>query len=260
MTDEKTELPTTEEPKVEPKAGEIDVAGLMAQLEKAGVTSIEDLDGKLAASSQAGNSARLLGEERKESQRLRDELATTQRPKPQQQPDFMDYPEGQTVNIEDAIEKSVTKVFTKQAENQRKAQEMQLGQYNKITSHPNYEFVKEEFEAKLRDPNYVYQVQAGAIDPVADFYDSIIRKQQILMKESHKTITQLAGGDLKPPHVETGERSTANLVGETPPQTDREKERIGLKKKVDSGQILSQEEELSIVDSLFNDPQGVPPR
>jgi hypothetical protein len=258
MTEEKTELPTTEEPKEEPKAGEIDVDGLMAQLEKAGVTSIEDLDGKLAASSQAGNSARLLGEERKESQRLRDELVTTQRPKQQQ--DFMEYGEGQTINIEDAIEKSVTKVFTKQAENQRKAQEAQLVSYNKITSHPNYEFVKEEFEVKLKDPNYVYQVNAGAIDPVADFYDTVIRKQQILMKESHKTITQLTGGKVEPPHVETGERSPSNLVSETPPQTDREKERIGLKKKVDSGQILSQEEELSIVDSLFNDPQGVPPR
>jgi hypothetical protein len=257
MTEVKTELPTTEEP-TELKAGEIDVDGLMAKLEKAGVTSIEDLDGKLAASSQAGNSARLLGEERKESQRLRDELTATQRPKPQQQQDFMDYGEGQTVNIEEAIEKSVTKVFTKQAENQRKAHEANLGAYNRIKNHPQYAFVEAEFEEKLKDPNYVYQVQNGVIDAEHDIRDMVIRKQQLLMKESHKTITQLAGGGtVAAPHVETGERSSSNLVSETPSGTEGEKRMAALKAKTDKGYIMSTDEELGLIDDLLGTKESL---
>jgi hypothetical protein len=248
MSEEK-ELPQVEEP-AKQEAEAIDVDGLMAQLEKAGVTNAEDLDGKLTAGAQAGRLAQLLGDERKRSEELTEKLA--QQPRPQPTQDFMDYGEGQTINIEDAIEKSVTKVFTKQAETNRKAQEMQLGQYNKITQHPNYGFVKDEFEAKLKDPNYVYQVQAGMIDPVGDFYDTVIKKQQVLMKESHKTIEQLAGGGKPPPpHVETGERSPSNLVSETPTGTEAEKRLAALQEKTDKGQLLSQEEELGMIDDIF---------
>ena len=250
MTEGK-ELPQVEEP-TEEKAGEIDVEGLMAQLEKAGVTNVEDLDGKLRAGSEAGNLARLLGDERKRSQELADRLA--QQPKPQPQTDYMDTDYGQTINIEDAIEKSVSKVFTKREEAQRKAQEAQLQAYNKVTGHPSYKsgFVKDEFDAKLKDPNYVYQVQMGLIDPVSDFYDTIIKKQQILMQESHKTIEQLAGGKkIDPPHVETGERTGTNLVSETPSETQEQKRMRELKEKTDKGYLPTEEETLSVIDSVF---------
>ena len=262
MTEQAKELPQVEEPTVESVETEVDVAGLMAQLEQAGVTSTDELQGKLTASKEAGNSARLLGESREEARVLREQMAGMNTAKPQApQQDFMEYGEGQTINIEDAIEKSVTKVFTKQAETQRKAQEAQLGQYNRITQHPNYGFVKDEFEAKLKDPNYVYQVQSGMVDPVGDFYDTVIKKQQILMKESHKTITQLAGGGkIAPPHVETGERSSPNLVSENTPAPESVKLRADMKAKIEKGYVPSHEEELAIIDSMFDSPPGPPPK
>ena len=72
------------------------------------------------------------------------------------------------------------------------------------------------------------------------------------MKESHKTIEQLAGGGkIAPPHVETGERSSANLVSETPSGTEGEKRLAAIKAKTDKGQLLTQEEELQMMDDIF---------
>ena len=245
------ELPQTEEPKKEEI--KVDVDGLLAQLEKTGITNVEELEGKLRAGSEVGRMAQHLGEARAEAKLLKEQMAELQS-RPQQsrpQQDYMDYSEGQTINIEEAIERSVSKVFNKQAEANRKAQEAQLKAYNKITSHPSYKFVEEEMQAKLKDPNYVYQIQGGVIDPVGDFFDTVIKKQQLLMQESHKTITQLAGGKVKPPHVETGERSPSNLVNETPSGTEGEKRLAALKEKTDKGKALTHEEELQMIDDIF---------
>ena len=72
MTEEKKteETPTLaeEEPKKEEKkeSPTTDVDGLIAELEKAGVSNVEQLEGKLIASSQAGNLANQLGTARDE--------------------------------------------------------------------------------------------------------------------------------------------------------------------------------------------------
>lgn len=251
MTEKEKELPTLEEPAPKEESKEVDVQSLIAQLEKAGITNAEELDGKLRAGSEVGRMAQLLGDERKRSQELTEQLASV-RTKPQPQQDYMDYSEGQTINIEDAIERSVTKVFTKQQEAQRKAQEAQLQMYNKVTGHPNYAFVKDEIEVKLKDPNYVYKINAGLINPLEDFYDTVIKKQQELMKASHETITQLAGGGkVQPPHVETGGRTPSNLVSETPSGTEGEKRLAELKAKTDKGKPLTHEEELQMMDDIF---------
>jgi len=249
MTEAKKELPTLEEPAPKEVSKEINVESLIAQLEKAGITNAEELDGKLRAGSEVGRMAQLLGDERKRTQELTELLSKKEQPKPQQ--DYMDYGEGQTINIEDAIERSVTKVYAKQAEAQRQSQERQLAMYNKVTNHPNYTFVKDEMETKLKDPNYVYKINMGQIDPVSDFYDTVIKKQQLLMKASHETITQLAGGKIKAPHVETGGRTPSNLVSETPSGTEGEKRLAELKAKTDKGKPLTHEEELQMMDDIF---------
>jgi len=251
MTEKEKELPTLEEPAPKEASNEVDVGSLIAQLEKAGITNAEELDGKLRAGSEVGRMAQLLGDERKRSQELTELLSKAQTaPKPQQ--DYMDYGEGQTINIEDAIERSVTKVYAKQQEAQRKAQERQLQMYNKVTGHPNYTFVKDEIEAKLKDPNYVYKINSGLVDPLEDFYDTVIKKQQALMKASHETITQLAGGKVKPPHVETGGRTPTNLVSETPSMSEGKKKIQDLKGKTDKGYLPPEDELLDLMGSVFD--------
>ena len=66
MVDEATELPQAEEPtpvaEEEPKKN---VDALLAELEKVGVESPQQLQGKLDASAQAGKAFQMLGDERK---------------------------------------------------------------------------------------------------------------------------------------------------------------------------------------------------
>jgi hypothetical protein len=111
--------------------------------------------------------------------------------------------------------------------------------------------VKDEIEEKLKDPNYVYKINSGLINPLEDFYDTVIKKQQALMRASHETITQLAGGKVKPPHVETGGRTPSNLVSETSSGTEGEKRLAALKAKTDKGYIMSNEDELDLIDNLL---------
>ncbi|MBW1719908.1 MAG: hypothetical protein JRJ43_10195 [Deltaproteobacteria bacterium] len=256
---ENAELPVVEEPKTETKV-ETDVDGLMAELEKAGVTNADELSGKLRASQEAGRSAQLLGDERKRTanleQRLKDmEIKLT----PQQ--DFMDYPEGQPIDIETAIAKGVNKVLDSRDAKARKAQEANYAAWNRIQNDEDYHLVREVFEEKLRDPTFVFKVQSGQIDPVNEYQTTLRKYYKTLLKKSHETITTMKGGKLEPPHVETGEQAPANIVSETPAGTESTRRMNDLREKVDKGHIMSQEEELSVIDSLFDSPviPDIPP-
>jgi hypothetical protein len=252
MTEQAQEPLSVEEPK-EPEKPAIDVDGLMSELEKAGITNAGELTGKLRASQESGRLAQLLGDERKRTAeyeaKLR-EYTTTPPPAPKQ--DFMDYGEGQSIDIEAAIERSVSKVINKEKEAQRIAQEQNLQKWNHIRSDEDYEVVKEIWENKLKDPNFVYQIQAGVIDPVQDFNNTKTNYYKTLLRRSHETITTMRGGDkVNPPHIESGSRTSANMVSETPSGTDADRKLAEMKAKTDKGYMMTGEEELDLIDTIF---------
>jgi len=251
MTEQNTEPLSVEEPKVEEKPT-IDVDSLVSELEKAGITNTDELSGKLRASQETGRLAQLLGDERKRTADYEARLRELEnKPAPKQQ-DFMDYGEGQTIDIESAIERSVSKVINREKEAQRIAQEQNLKKWNFIQSDKDYNVVKDVWENKLKDPNFVYQVQSGAIDPVQNYNETKIDYYKTLLQKSHETLKTLHGtGKVAPPHLETGERSSANVVSETPSITEAEKRRAALKEKTDKGHILTTEEELELIDTIF---------
>lgn len=251
MTEQAQEPLNVEEPKA-PEKPTIDVDGLMSELEKAGITNAGELTGKLRASQESGRLAQLLGDERKRTAEYEAKLReyATKAPAPKQ--DYMDYGEGQSIDIEAAIERSVSKVINKEKEAQRIAQEQNLQKWNHIRSDDDYGVVKEIWENKLKDPNFVYQIQAGAIDPVQDYNSTKINYYKTLLKKSHETITTMRGGDkVKPPHMESGSRSSANMVSETSSGTEADKKIAEMKAKTNKGYIMTSEEELDLIDTIF---------
>ena len=260
MTDEKKEPLSVEEPtpKAEEKP-EIDVDSLVTELARFGIEDPAELSGKLEAGTQAGRLAQLLGDERKRTAEYEAKLRELQSAPPQAPPrDFMDYNEGQTIDIEAAMEKSATKavraVLEQEKEQQRQLQEANLQRWNFIQSDPDYGLVKEVWEEKLKDPNFVYKVQSGVVDPVNEYNSTVRQYMKTLLKQSHDTITTMRGGPATPPHVETGERTSANVVSETPSDADAEK-LAALKARTEKGEVLSYEEELGIIDTVFGSDQ-----
>lgn len=254
MTEQTKEPLNVEEPTKE-EAPAIDVDSLVSELEKAGITNADELSGKLRASQETGRLAQLLGDERKRTADYEARLRELEnQPAPKQ--DFMDQDYGQSIDIESALERSVEKALTKREEAQRIAQEQNLKKWNFIRNDKDYDVVKDVWENKLKDPNFVYQVQAGAIDPVQDYNETKIDYYKTLLKKSHETLTTLHGkGKVDPPHIESGERTSANMVSETESTTAADKRLADLKEKTSKGHLLTSEEELEMMDLLFGTQQ-----
>ena len=252
MTEHAQEPLSVEEPKVEEKPA-IDVDSLVSELEKAGITNTDELSGKLRASQETGRLAQLLGDERKRTADYEARLRELEnKPAPKQQ-DFMDYGEGQTIDIESAIERSVSKVINREKEAQRIAQEQNLKKWNFIQSDKDYNIVKDVWENKLKDPNFVYQVQSGAIDPVQNYNETKIDYYKTLLQKSHETLKTLHGkGKVAPPHLESGDRTSANIVSEQPSMTEGDRKLNDLRAKVDKGYIPTEEEQLDLIGSIFD--------
>jgi len=245
---ENAEPMQTEEPNaVEPEA-KVDVDGLMSELERAGVTNTDELSGKLRASQEAGRSAQLLGDERKRNAELEQRLKTLES-KSQPQQDFMDYPEGQTIDIESAIERSVSKTLDKRDRVAREAQQRNLENWNLIQSDEDYPLIKEIWEEQLKDPGFVMQIQSGAKNPVSEYQKTLRKYYKTLLKKSHETITTIQGkGKPDPLHVEQGERAPTNLVSETDAVPAERKALDRMREKIDKGYLPSEEEEALIAE------------
>jgi len=240
-----------EEPKKEKKP-EIDVDSLVAELERVGITNAEELSGKLRAGQESGRLAQLLGDERKRSAEYEARLRELESKPVTPKQDYMDYNEGQPIDIEATLERTVDRVLSKREEKQRAIQEQNLRKWNFIQSDKDYGVVKEIWENKLKDPNFVYQIQAGVIDPIQDYNDTKVDYFKTLLKKSHETLTTLKGkGKVEPPHVESGERSSANMVSETPGGSEMERRLKELQDKTNKGHLLTNEEELEMIDLLF---------
>lgn len=243
-----TEPLNVEAPKAEEK--KIDVDGLISELERAGVKDAAELSGKLRASQETGRLAQLLGDERKARADLEARLNQLEQ-KPAPKHDFMDdYSENKPIDIEAALERTINRVLTKKEEQQRKIQEENLRKWNAIVSDDEYGVVKEIWEEKLKDPNLVMKIQNGMVDPIQEYNKTVRGYYKTLLQKSHETITTMRGGKVAPPHVETGERS-ANIVSTTPSGSEAERKIKEMKAKTDKGHLLSQEEELEMMDLLF---------
>jgi len=224
-----------------------DVDSLMAQLEEAGATDAESLQGKLKASQEVGRMGQLLGEERNKVANLEGQLnqALVNKQQPSQNLDIDNYGEGQSVDLEKLIEQGFEKVWTKKEQQAEQVQKMQQAQWSEIHGDTDYNLVKEIWEARVNNPQFVAQVQAGRIHPLRAYNQTVREYYKGIAKQSKDVITQLQKGVTPPPHMEQGERSP-NLVSNEPGERTNARKTIdALKEKSKSG-LLSEDEELDL--------------
>ena len=256
MVEPNVELPKVEEPK-EAKT-EVDVDGLMAELTKAGIENPQQLQGKLDAGSEVGRVAQLLGDERKRSRDLEAEIAQLQAAPVKDEFDYSQ--ESRPIDIEAVIEKKLGNVLDARDAKARKAQEKSYAAWNKIQTDEDYHLVKEVWEEKLKDPGFVMKIQNGSINPVDEYTSTLRKYYKTLLKQSAETITTMQGGKLKPPHVETGERTPANLVSESDKDTSAERKLLdAMAVKVAKGYIPTEDEEILIAEATIKAGVGNAP-
>lgn len=230
-------------------AGEINVEALLGELNKMNVTSAEDLKGMATASKQAGHLANLLGEAKQEIQSLREQMKSVQQPV--QRVNLDNVQEGQTINLEDVIGKTVRKELTaleqEKMDRQQKVQRAVSEAVTAITSDEDYPLVQKVWESKMTSDT-IFKIQTGQINPLKLYQDTVRSYYKEIAKQSRDVILNLTGkGKVAAPHMEQGEQVPTNLVSGDKPMPPAIKRLTELKTQVNKGKILSDEEELEMV-------------
>jgi len=251
MPDDKVktdELPSIseEETKVEEskETPSMDIDALVAELERAGVTNPKELEGKLIASREAGNLANQLGAARNEIQSLKEEVLSMRGTTRRKQDDY--YDDDTTpgnADLKSLVREAMREEKKAELIQQQKAREQAMQMHKSIREDEHFSLVKDIWEQKERDSDFLWKVQNGMINPVDEYHKTVVAFYKGLAKRSVETINTLKGG--KPaaaaPHVEDGARvSHIETKDEETPEEKRLKE---LKAK----SMLTEEEELEAV-------------
>lgn len=248
------EKPTITEPEGEPKlegkeakAPEIDIKSLVEELEKAGVTNTQELQGKLRASQEVGQMANLLGDANKRIENL--EKAARM---PPAEPE-LDYSEETPIDIESIVEKKLTSVLDAREAKTRQVQQQAMQIWQDIQTDPDYGLVKEVWEAKIKDPNFNMAIQSGKKDVSREYMETVRGYYKGVSQRSLDTIKALQGGVAPAaPHVE-GE---AQLPG-IPTKTTPEQETVTIaKEKVAKGGRLTEDEELAALNAILRSSES----
>lgn len=230
----------------EPKEEAPDTDNLLDELKAAGVTNTEQLQNKLKASSESGHLAYLLGEERREKAELAKNLEEL-RSKPVSEDNSTDY--GQPVDLQGEIRKA----FRMEKEEERKqmavAQQNMMAAWNTIQNDEDFHLVKPVWEEKLKDPNFVFSIQSGQVNPVDEYQKTLRKFYKGIVARSAETIEKLSGGKVKTPVVEQ-DANLAAAVEDEDRETNKELETY--QKKVNKGGQLTEAEELAALQAAFS--------
>ncbi len=253
-------------PQVKPEVKPVDeTAALLIELEKAGVSTVGELDGKLIASREAGNLANQLGTARSEIAELKTMIGNQQIQTPASEGTLGQEETDLDNIIGRKMEDVLDKREKKQSDAYKQSQQMSLNMWNAIQNDPDYGLVKEVWEEKMKDPNFGFKVQQGLLNPYKEYNDTVREYLKGNMQRAADTIKQLQGkGKVLPPHVETGERVSTNLITETPGSPeykaklqalrDKGRPKFTQDGKVIAGERMKYEDELSVIDTLFESP------
>jgi hypothetical protein len=225
-------------------------AELVAELEKAGVTSSKQLEGKFKAASEVGKMANLLGEVRGENAELKrmlmDMQASMKRPKANP---YGEEEQSGAVDIGDLIEKRVAAVIDREKRASLEAQQRAFQAWNMIQQDEDYPLVADKWEAKMRDPNFAIKLQAGTIDPVAEYQRVLRDHYKSSVRLAAETIKTLTTGQPAPKvHVESSARARQDTPIE---KGQRDKTLQPLKEKVNKGYIPSEDDELAALTAVL---------
>ena len=260
MSDETTATgipaPTIEPPKAEAvkpeakQAGEIDYSELVSNLEKAGITSAKQLDGKLQAASERGYLANLLGERNREISEMKAMLAEMQKMQSKAGQNSFDEPtQAGAIDIGDLIKKQIKSAISEEKQQALEMQQRAYQAWQQIQSDEDYHLVADKWEARLRDPNFAVRLQAGAVNPVDEYQKLLRNHYKDAVRLAATTIKSLTQG-VAPPKVHV--EDTARVSGSARPDpTEKDKTINDLRGKVNTGKHLSEEEELAALQAVL---------
>jgi len=240
------ENPTIEEPIVEPIVEETeaktpDIDALVKELEKAGVKTAQELQGKLTASKEAGQLANLLGDANKRIENLEQAAKI-----PPADPEY-DYSDGAPIDIESIVEKKLTSVLDAREAKTRQVQQQAMQIWQGIQTDPDYGLVKDVWEAKIKDPNFNMAIQSGKKDVAKEYMETVREYYKGIAKQSLDTITTLQKGAVPAtPHVE-GE---AQLPG-VPTETTENETLQKVQEKAAKGGKLTEDDEMAALNSIL---------
>ena len=219
-----------EKEETKPDATQVDVDALIAELEKAGVTNTEALHNKLAVTKEYGKVVNMLGELKAENRQLKEMLESKPAPG-----DF-DYSETSgSPDLADIINKVLDKRDAMKAQQQAQYNKAVLEMWNEIQSDQDYELIKDVWEEKTRDPNFIFMVQQGQVNPVKEYNKMVREYYKGIAKRSVETIKVLSGKEkVKPPYVESGNARVPGIESKNE-ESDQEKKLKGMKESVEKG-------------------------
>jgi hypothetical protein len=226
MADEK---PFVEETPEEPeKETQVDIEGLVKELQAAQITDPEKLKGHLT-------NARDYGRMQSERDRLAQELQSIR----SEISEFKNYAhkpvndeygnESRPIDIEEVVAKAIRKEKARELEMQRQSQAQIAKVWNKISNDENFHLVKDEFEGALRDPVTMFKLQTGEIEATELYHKMVANKFKGYTKKALDALQTFQGaGTVKPPHIESNARVGTQKVEE---KTDKQKKIEDILKK-----------------------------
>ena len=238
--------PTDTQTSDAPSDEEARIGQLLETLNRAGVSSIDQLEGKLEASQQVGQMANLLGDARKRIEQL--ESA----PSPAQVDPYTGNQSSDDLDLEGLMTKVIRKEDQRKNSAAMQRQQMINGAMQSIYQDEDFPLVKEVWAQKVQDPNFVMRVNSGQVNPVNEYTTMVRNFYKKNMRESAQTIESLQKGmGVSPPHVEGNAAIPAMKDKEAIEQTKLKQNQ----ESVNKGKNLSEDEELDALANFFASPE-----
>jgi len=241
--------PTMDENAPEPEVKEVaeemtEEQQLLETLKQASISKTEQLDGTIRNARKTFDMQSERDQLANQLTNMEKRLAAAEKP-PTETEDY-----GQPVDLEAAIAKGVDKVLDKRdkvaAENQRQM----MQSWAVITQDEDFHLVEKIWNEKLKDPNFVYQVQSGQVNPVMEYQNVLRGYYKGIAKSAVQTIETLTKGVAPQTHIESGDARMPNVSVE---EISDNKKRINeLKEKADSGGLLSEDEEIEAIRAVLS--------
>ena len=246
-TMEEADVKTEESPKEEVTEQMSEEAQLLETLRAASISKPEQLDGAIRNARKTFDMQSERDQLANQLSQMELRLAEAEKKPPQDTEDY-----GQPVDLDSAIAKGVSKVLDQRdrmaADNQKKM----MQSWATISQDEDYHLVEKIWNEKLKDPNFVYSVQSGQVDPVSEYGNVLRGYYKGIAKSAVKTIETLSKGVTPQMHVESGD-ARAPGVQVDQEISEREKFIKELKDKTESGGLLSEDEELAAIRAVLSD-------
>jgi hypothetical protein len=245
--------PTIEEaaPKVEPEPvvneQMTEEAQLLEKLKAAGMNTPEKVDGAIRNATKTFEMQSERDQLANQLREMQNQISEAQKPRQPQN----EYDEPVAVDLQSEIRKAIKEDREETSRQQAAIQQQQMKAWNTIQTDADFKLVEELWSEKTKDPNFIYGVQSGQVDPVLEYHSVKSEYFKGLMQKAAGTIETLQGGGAPKVHIESGEARTPAMKDDGE-ESEQAKILRELRDKANSGKILSEDEELLAIQASLS--------